>query len=208
MRASMDICQPGEEMTALEKHVLFFCGDPEHAPHISTATLSFEEMINRISLLRGFEHGSMATALGYVVLGSFGLKVRSACPMMRKFYAEEGWSIPNIGMEGVARLGLHGSHSGIYNQYGQFDENKFQEMLRITGAATTGVITEQGIIAMQALHYESWFSHQQAAGEMSALFSVGFDGTAPNRTIDVQRMRKFYDGTLLYESVGETPPWL
>ena len=52
VRSSINVCQPGEEMTALEKHCLFFCGSPEEAPHISTATLSFENMIERIKLLR------------------------------------------------------------------------------------------------------------------------------------------------------------
>jgi len=209
MRASLELCQPGEEMTALEKHVLFFCGSPEDAPHISTATLSFETIIDRVSLLRGFEDGKTATALGYVVLGSFGLKARNSCPMMRKLGGTaEGWSIPNIGMEGVARLGLHGSDSGIYDQHGQFDENAFQQMLRITGADKTGVITEEGILSMQALQYTSWFSHQQATGEMSALMAVLFDGAAPHRTIPVDRMRRFYEGELLYESAGETAPWI
>ena len=93
-RASLDVCLPGislnpilsinlfwlcfagEEMTALEKHTLFFCGSPEEAPHISTATLSFEGLVDRVRLLRGFEEGSKATGLGIVVLGAFGSKAR------------------------------------------------------------------------------------------------------------------------------------
>ena len=159
--------------------------------------------------LQGFEDGKMATALGYTVLGAFGMKARLSCPMMRSIAGEkEGWSIPNIGQEGVARLGMHGSDSGIYDANGQFDENKFQEMLRITGADKTGIITEKAIIKMQAMQYQSWFSHQQAAGEFSALFAVMFDGDMPNRTTTPDRMRQFYEGTLLYESVGEKAPWL
>ena len=186
----MVILLTGEEMTALEKHVLFFCGNPDAAAHISTATLSLEVMIDRIRLLRGFADGSTATALGYVVLGAFGMRTRNSCPMLRSMYADSGWSIPNIGQEGVARLGMHRSDSGIYDANGQFDENKFQEMLRIIGADQSGVVEESRLRHMQAIQYETWFSHQQAEGEMSALMSVFFDGEAPNRTIPVDRIRR------------------
>lgn len=155
-RQSIEVCQVGEEMTALEKHVLFFCGSPTEATHIATATLSFETVIERVKLLRDFEEGSMATQLGYAVMGGFGIKARNSCPILRKLSgAEEGWSIPNVGLEGVARLGIHGSDSGIYDKNGQFDENKFQEMLRITGADETGIITQNGIEEMQGMHASS-----------------------------------------------------
>ena len=56
------------------------------------------------------------------------------------------------GREGIARLGIHASDTGVYDRDGRFDEGKWEELLRKSGARD-GVVTEAGILTMQSLNY-------------------------------------------------------
>ncbi|MFI5349077.1 MAG: caleosin family protein [Elusimicrobiota bacterium] len=118
-----------------------------------------------------------------------------------------------ISISGLAKTGRHEGDTGIFSSDGAFDLAAFQRFFDGFDADRSGAInTKEVETAIAANKKERGEKGAGAAAfELPILIGIAGDRTdtvngAPVKAISKERLQKFYQGTLLYELVGDPLP--
>jgi len=181
---------PNNGPTALQKHVMFFDRNGD-------GKITLSETFQSLSLL-GF--GSVrSSALALAINGGLG-RVTGA-----PWYAPLTINIDQI------HKGKHGSDTDIYDANGNFSQPKFDELFSKYDTNQDGALSEKEFENFFSRKFEDNTSSLASKFEFGLLLEIAgeertVDGTS-SKVLTRETMSKFYDGTLLFDLVGETTPF-
>ena len=116
----------------------------------------------------------------------------------------------DIPVVGIAKFGRHEGDTGVYTANGDLDEAAFNRLFdRFDSNPKSGALNGDEIDALIAANrLERGTQNAEAAAFELPFLLKHFADKAENGkpALGRERLRKFYNGTLLYELAGETPP--
>ena len=177
---------PGK--TALQKHVAFFDLNGDGIIEVSETRARLRQL--------GFSWAKSAVL-------SFGIHAGLA-----KSTSDSFWNLVRLRLSvDKMHLGIHAADTGIYDAQGYFVPKAFARIFANHAKTSPNFLTEsefQNMIEANSKRRPGRLGKFAAKQEFGLLLDIASDGThGTQRTISRERMKRFYDGTLLYELVGE-----
>ena len=176
--------------SALQKHAMFFDRDLD-------GKITLAETFQSLSLL-GFGK-TRSSALALAINGGLGRIIGAP------WYAPFTITIAEI------HKGKHPSDTDIYGTDGQFNPEKFNELFSQYDTNGDDALSSEEFETFFTRKFEDKGSSLTSKFEFGLLLEIAGEdrviGGAPTRVLTRETLSKFYDGTLLFNIVGESVPF-
>ncbi|PIQ25853.1 hypothetical protein COW36_22205 [bacterium (Candidatus Blackallbacteria) CG17_big_fil_post_rev_8_21_14_2_50_48_46] len=175
--------------TPLQRHVDFFDRN-----HDRTITLS-----ETYSGLRALGVGRVTSALGAAFInGGLGFRTGETALSLK------------VNTDKIAAA-KHDSDSDVYDQKGEFNAAKFDELFAKYDLNQDGALSREEFQNFRARNKESTAGGIASKGEFDLLVKIAAEPQKVNgketHVISKERMQSFYDGRLFYDLAGEKAPF-
>lgn len=178
------------KLTALQKHVMFFDQDGD-------GKISVGETFDGLREL-GFGY-TRSSAFAFAI--NAGLGVATGAP----------WYAPlTVDIDNIAK-GKHDSDTDIYDVDGRFNPAKFEHLFALYDTDRDDALSAEEFEVFYARNKEDGASSLVSTFEFGLLIELAgekrvIDGKETS-VVTRQTMERFYDGSLIYDLVGRTPPF-
>jgi len=172
--------------TDLQKHVKYFDEDGD----------------GKISFLESFR-GHRKLGLGF----GESLVFSGLSSLLLPFKTGDSWlHWFNIDITNIHRA-IHGSHTGIYDAQGNFDEAKFKEMFTLFDKNRDNMLSQEEMKAMLLFYKEDAITGAASSGEFNTLMKVAgedreIDGKF-TKVLSRETLRNFYTSNFLKTKADE-----